>query len=127
MEKLTEPLIIEDTEAPVILREKSETGSNESDSSFIEFQRTHRIASVPVSKLDMLDKKRRYLSVPPNDPRNSIGSSRNQSVVVSGDDRFILEESESPSAFEKDGTDGQTSDSFINVHVSFVAKMRISF
>ena len=118
MEKLTEPLIKEDTEAPVILREKSETGSNERDSSFIDFQRANRTASVPVSKQDVLGGKRRYLSVPPSDPRNSIGS-RNQSVVVSGDDRFILEESESPSSSEKDGTDEQTSGAYINVHVSF--------
>ena len=123
MEHLTQPLIKEnEVSTPrtllTTLEEQSLTGSNERDSSFIEIKHSRRTASLPaITKEDMHDGKRRYVSLSVADPRNSFRSPKN-SVVVSGDDRFILEESESAS-IEGDDGDEQSIGRFINVHVSF--------
>ena len=123
MEHLTQPLIKENTEVstPRISvtnpEEESITGSNERDSSFIEIKHARRTVSLPSNtKQDIRDGKRRVTSSVV-DPRKSFGSPKN-SIVVSGDDRFILEESESAST-EVDGGDEHPTDRFINVHVSF--------
>lgn len=123
MEHLTQPLITKTTEVSTprssltTLEEESITGSNERDSSFIEIKPKRRTASLPATGQDTRDGKRRYASLSVADPRNSLGSPKN-SVIISGDDRFILEESESVSIGEDDG-DEEASGRFVNVHVSF--------
>ena len=106
------------------LEEESITGNNERDSSFIEIKRPCRTASLPATKQDTMDGKPRYASLSVVDPRYSFGSPKN-SVVISGDDRFILEESESASAEVEDG-DEQDGGRFINIHVSFSREHNIS-
>ena len=129
MEHLTQPLIKESTEASTprisvtTLEEEEEeesiTRNNERDSSFIEIKRAHRTTSLPNTKQDTHDGKRRYTSLPVVDPRYSFGSPKS-SVVISGDDRFILEESESANTEVDDG-DEQDSGKFVNIHVSFMS------
>ena len=130
MDDLTEPLIKEDTvvstpEASVTTSEENDvTRNNERDSSFIEINDPsndlRRSTTLPVAGLNIHDVKRRYRSLPVVDPRDSFG--RNQSVVVAGDDKFILEEPTSPTNELEDtkeyASDADTGD-FINVHVSF--------
>ena len=118
MEDLTQPLINNNSEVStprISLEEETIVRNNERDSSFIEVKRAHRTASLPITKLDTSDGKRRHISLPLVDPRNSF--SPRQSVVLDGDDRYILEESESHIR-DWDKDDGQNSDTFVNVHVS---------
>ena len=126
MDDLTEPLIRETT--TVSTPETSETTSDENDvtrnkerdSSFIEINDPHRSTSLPVGNLDTHDVKRRYTSLPVVDPRDSFA--RNQSIVVAGDDRFILEEPTSPTDELEDSKNYASDADFVNVHVSLCCK-----
>lgn len=128
MEGLTEPLITEERKAaePEIVvttvNEDDVTRTKERVSSFIEIGDTHRTNSVKVDGIP------RHMSLPLVDPRSSLTTTRTQSVVVSGDNCFILEESPASSREvddSKEAVDGglandNSTRSFINVHVSFI-------
>lgn len=134
MEELTRPLIVETTDANVpevsviTLDENDTTRKNERDSSFIEIKDTaRRTTSLPITKADMHAGICRNSSVPVSNSRDNLRVSRKQSVVVSGDDRFILEESTGSTDEADDDkvqTDGRrnsdaSAKSFVNIHVSF--------
>lgn len=125
MDDLTQPLIKETTVIPEVqvinVDENDITRSREHDSSFIEIKDTHRATSLPVAKGDIHDVKRAYSALPVLEPSDRLP--RNQSVIVSGDDRFIVEESVTPTIEldgdgDSDGGDEYTTSDFINVHVS---------
>lgn len=122
MDDLKEPLIRESTAVSTLeasgttSNENDVTRNNERDSSFIEINDPHRSSSLPVANLDIHDVKRRYKSLPVVDPRDSFV--RNQSIVVAGDDRFILEEPTSPTDESEDSKDYASDADFVNVHVS---------
>ena len=126
MDDLTEPLIRETT--TVSTPETSETTSDENDvtrnkerdSSFIEINDPHRSTSLSVENLDTHDVKRRYMSLPVVDPRDSFA--RNQSIVVAGDDRFIVEEPASQTDELEDSKNYASDADFVNVHVSLCCK-----
>jgi len=142
MDDLKQPLIKESTdvstpEITVSAVDENDTAANneyvrERDSSFIEIKNAPRTSSLPVVKVDMRDGRPRYVSLP--SVRSSLPSPR-QSVVVAGEDQFILEEPDS-SDDEADGSKGSSkgrtidgrhssnvsAKSFINIHVCLFLK-----
>lgn len=133
MDDLSQPLIKEKPEvltpeaSVTTLDENVITRNGERDSSFIEIKDARRTTSLLVTKVELRDENRRHRSLPAGSPRDSLATPRNQSIIVAGGDRFILEESVSVTDEADDGKedidDGYDADpsvkSFINVHVSF--------